>query len=194
MGSYLFLLRIGTNFAVVSDGEGTEMKVALTVWEGRISPLFDAARELLVAEIEDKGVIHNRRHEPIMPQWPLRVVERLVEQGVTVLICGAISEVPAGMMEAAGIELVAFVAGPVDDVLGALAKGRPIIPTFSMPGCGCPKCPRPKGRRRNNLAEGPGSRKLSTKNSVQGGGEPNRNDRHHYTTTLKIVGRVKGEG
>ncbi|MFH0729599.1 MAG: NifB/NifX family molybdenum-iron cluster-binding protein [Pseudomonadota bacterium] len=169
------------------------MKVALTVWEGRISPLFDAARELLVADIEEKGVINNRRHEPITPQWPLRVVERLVEQGVTVLICGAISEVPAGMMEAAGIKLVAFVAGPVDDVLGALAKGRPIIPTFSMPGCGCPKCPRPGGRRRGNLVSFPGSGKLPARSSAHGVGGQNRNDRHHNMTILKIIERGKGE-
>jgi predicted Fe-Mo cluster-binding NifX family protein len=175
-------------------GKGTEMKVALTVWEGRISPLFDAARELLVADIEDKGMIHNRRHEPITPQWPMRVAERLVEQGVTVLICGAISEVPAGMMEAAGIKLVAFVAGPVDEVLGTLAKGRPILPTFSMPGCGCPKCPRPRGRRRGNPVVIPGSGKPPAISGTNGVGGANLNDRHYNKITLKIVERMKGEG
>jgi predicted Fe-Mo cluster-binding NifX family protein len=163
------------------------MKVALTIWEGRISPLFDAARELLVADIEDSGRINNRRHEPITPQWPLRVAERMVEQGVTVLICGAISEAPAGMMEAAGIKLVAFVAGSVDEILDALAKGRPLIPAFSMPGCGCPKCPRPGGRRRGNGVRVTGSGKLPARLRAQIAGGSKPTERHHDRIALKII-------
>jgi predicted Fe-Mo cluster-binding NifX family protein len=125
---------------------GREMKIAITIWEDRISPLFDAARELLLVDIEGEAPI-SRRHEPISSQWHLPVVQRLVEQGVSVLICGAISEVPARMIEAAGITLIAFVTGSIEDVLNTLAKGSALIPAFSMPGCGCPRCPR-SGRRR----------------------------------------------
>ena len=39
------------------------MKVALTVWEGHISPLFDATRMLLIADIEGNRVT-DRRMEP----------------------------------------------------------------------------------------------------------------------------------
>lgn len=124
------------------------MKVALTIWEDRISPLFDAAREMLVVDITDSRVI-SRRHEPISPQWPLRLADRLADQGVDVLICGAISELPASMIEAAGIQLVPFVAGTVDDVLAALARGAPIIPIFSMPGCGAHYCRRVGGKNKD---------------------------------------------
>jgi predicted Fe-Mo cluster-binding NifX family protein len=166
------------------------MKVARTVWEGRISPLFDAARELLGADIEDRGVI-NRRHEPIRPQSTMRVVESLAEQGVTVLICGAISEVPAGMMEAAGITLIAFVAGSVEDVLGALAKGRSLIPAFSMPGCGCPKCPRPRGRTRVLQAGISDGGVFLATSGINGAGGPNRNDAHNGMAKRKVIERVK---
>lgn len=170
------------------------MKVALTVWEGRISPLFDAARELLVAELEDRAVI-SLRHEPINPQWPLRVAERLAEQGVTALICGAISEVPARMMEADGITLIAFVTGPVEDVLGALAKGRSLIPAFSMPGCGCPKCPRPGGRKMANRAVISAGSLLLPESSVNGFmGGPDRYDTYDGMAKGKGVERFKGEG
>ena len=30
------------------------MKVALTVWDGRISPVFDVCREVLVLELEEQ--------------------------------------------------------------------------------------------------------------------------------------------
>lgn len=169
------------------------MKVALTVWEGRISPLFDAARELLVVDIEERGVV-NRRHEPIRPQSPMRVVERLLEQQVTVLICGAISEMPAGMMEAAGITLIAFVAGAVEDVLGALAKGSSLIPAFSMPGCGCPKCPRPRGRKRVPQAGISNGGVFLTRSGVNDVEGRDRKDTHHGVAKRKVVERVKGEG
>jgi predicted Fe-Mo cluster-binding NifX family protein len=169
------------------------MKVALTVWEGRISPLFDAARELLVVDIEGRGMI-NRRHEPIRPQSPLRVVERLAEQGVTVLICGAISEVPAGMMEAAGITLIAFVAGAVEDVLSALARGSSLIPAFSMPGCGCPKCPRPRGRKRAYPDSISNGGVLLARSGITDAGQPDRNDTPNGMAKRKVVERVKGEG
>jgi predicted Fe-Mo cluster-binding NifX family protein len=169
------------------------MEVALTVWEGRISPLFDAARELLVADIDDRGVIR-RRHEPMTPQWPSRVVNRLIEQGVTILICGAISEAPAGMIEAAGIRLVAFVAGAVDDILGTLAKGHPIVPAFSMPGCGCPKCPRPGGMKQAKTGGIPRSGKLPGRSRGNHLGGPIRNAPNEGVVVLKVVERRKGEG
>lgn len=166
------------------------MKVAFTVWEDRISPLFDAARELLIADIAD-GRVTNRRHEPMTSQWPLRVAERLVEQEVTALVCGAISEVPAGIMESAGIKLLAFVAGAVDDVLGTLAKGRPIIPLFSMPGCGCPKCPRPGGRRKGSRAGIPGEGKLPSGNAAHGG--QNRKAGLGNIALMRMGDRTKGD-
>ena len=33
------------------------MQVASTVWQGRISPLFDSKRKLLVAQIEDNRIV-----------------------------------------------------------------------------------------------------------------------------------------
>lgn len=166
------------------------MKVALTVWEDRISPLFDAARELLIADISD-GRVTNRRHEPMTSQWPLRVAERLVEQEVKALVCGAISEVPAGIIESAGIKLLAFVAGAVDDVLETLAKGRPIIPLFSMPGCGCPKCPRPGGRRKDSRDGISGEEKLPAGRVAHSG--QNRKAGLGSIVLMRMADRTKGD-
>ncbi|MEZ4551736.1 MAG: hypothetical protein R2860_13105 [Desulfobacterales bacterium] len=45
------------------------MKVALTAWEDRISPVFDAARTLLIAEVEN-GEIVKRQHVSFFPECP----------------------------------------------------------------------------------------------------------------------------
>ncbi len=110
------------------------MKVALTVWGNRISPVFDSAHTMLVVEIEDGDVL-DKRYEPFDPNWPWRLAERLKELNIKVLICGAISQLPANTIEIAGIELIPFITGKVDEVLRAYAKTNPAIHTFQMPGC-----------------------------------------------------------
>ena len=66
------------------------MKMALTVWGNRISPVFDAAHMLLVVEVENTKII-SRRYEPFYPELPTRLALRLAEMNVATLICGAIS-------------------------------------------------------------------------------------------------------
>ncbi|BBO80694.1 NifB/NifX family molybdenum-iron cluster-binding protein [Desulfosarcina ovata] len=110
------------------------MKVAVTVWEDRISPVFDASRRLLVVSIE-KGCIVDRSVVIFNPERPSNLVKTLAELGAPVLICGAVSRVPATVIAAGGIVLIPFIAGKVERVLGAYAKGEPLTPTFVMPGC-----------------------------------------------------------
>jgi len=111
------------------------MKVAVTVWNARISPVFDVSQELMVVEVSDRkiGRVH---YEPMDPESGSRTAERLARMGVTVLICGAISQRPASILEAAGIQLIPFVTGKADTVIAVFAEGRPIVPEFLMPGCG----------------------------------------------------------
>ena len=110
------------------------MKVAITVWEDRISPVFDASRHLLIAEIEDARVTR-RSFVLFNPERPSHLVKTLIELDVPVLICGAVSQVPADMIVAGGITMIPFIAGEVDRVLDVYAKGRSLAPTFVMPGC-----------------------------------------------------------
>ena len=111
------------------------MKVALTIWQERISPVFDSAQMLLIADIQDSKVT-KRRLEPFFPSRPKHLVDRLNELKVKVVICGAITEVPAIVIEAGGIELIPFIGGLTEEILGNYARGIAIIPKFLMPGCG----------------------------------------------------------
>ena len=111
------------------------MTVAFAVWQNRISPVFDTAGTLLVAEIEG-GQVPSRRQEPLGGAVPGARVARLKALGVQVLVCGAISRPLAAMVAAAGIRLVPFVAGEVEEVVAAFAAGSLPAPAFAMPGCG----------------------------------------------------------
>jgi predicted Fe-Mo cluster-binding NifX family protein len=111
------------------------MKVAFTAWEDRISPVFDSARRLLIADIENDQVI-SKQYESFNPQPVSRLVDMLKILKIEVLICGAISRTPSTLIESSGIRLISFVGGKIDDILKSYANGISIVPGFSMPGCG----------------------------------------------------------
>jgi predicted Fe-Mo cluster-binding NifX family protein len=99
------------------------MQVALTVWCGRISPLFDATRTLLVADVKNRKVTA-RHYEAIDGDSALCRADQLNALGVEVLICGGISDTFANFIEARGIKLIPFSSGDVEDVLYAYLSDR----------------------------------------------------------------------
>jgi predicted Fe-Mo cluster-binding NifX family protein len=116
---------------------GGLMKIAVTIWEDRISPVFDASRRLLIVDIQDTQ-IGGRAFFVFDPEQPSDLANALINLDVKVLICGAISQLPAMIINAAGITLIPFITGAVDRVLETFAKGDSLEPAFVMPGChGC---------------------------------------------------------
>ncbi len=110
------------------------MRLALTVWQGRISPVFDVARNILVVDVE-AGIVIARRNENFVEQDPFQKIARLAELRVQTLVCGAVSRPVAGAASVYGIRMVAFVAGDVDQVIDAFLTGSLLNPAFCMPGC-----------------------------------------------------------
>jgi len=111
------------------------MKVAITIWGDRISPVFDASHTLLVAEI-DKAEVVGTVFMPFNPQQPSLLAHALTGKDVSVLICGAVSAGPATLMEESGIKLIPFIAGKAAQVLEHYAKEPSDLRCFLMPGCG----------------------------------------------------------
>src|SRR3990172_10226653 len=99
------------------------MRLAISVWNEQVSPVFDSARQLLLVDIEN-GVEQARRKEAIRESFPSRRARHLAELGVNVLICGGISRTLKELLETSGITVVPWTAGPVDEVLGAYRTGR----------------------------------------------------------------------
>ena len=107
------------------------MKVALTVWEDRISPVADSARRVLVADIA-KGSIRNREFEYFDNESLFFRAKKLADLNIKAFICGAISDFYAGLVEGYGIQLIPHVRGHVDDVLDAYTKKAFSNPKFEM--------------------------------------------------------------
>jgi len=109
------------------------MKVALTVWGNRISPVFDSAQTLLIVLIKN-GKIIQKTYETVNSDRS-RLLSSLKKLDVSVLICGAISEMPAAIITSSGIELIPFVTGNTAQVLDLYLSNRPVPPAYFMPGC-----------------------------------------------------------
>jgi|SRR5210317_756550 predicted Fe-Mo cluster-binding NifX family protein len=108
-------------------------KVAMTVWGNRISPVFDSAQTILLADIEDGKIVDRRRE--FLPRMVAPGLARMVaEKGIDTLICGAISERPSQIIKQSGIKLLSFVGGNAENFLEAYAEGGP-LELFRMPGC-----------------------------------------------------------
>lgn len=95
------------------------MRVAITIFGSTVSPLFDTARQLLLAEING-GDVNEVGQEPLgTPEAPdrLSVLTRL---GVQVLVCGAINRSLHDGLRERGIKVYPWVSGEVSEVLELL--------------------------------------------------------------------------
>ena len=110
------------------------MKIAVSVWEGRVSPVFDTASRLLVLEAE-KTDDASRFEVFLDEQTCSRKCSRIQALGVEVLICGAISRYFQGILTAAGIRVIPWVCGVVTEVVDAYMDGTLSRPRYLMPGC-----------------------------------------------------------
>lgn len=110
------------------------MKIAIPIWQNRVSPVFDSSRRLLVVDLID-GRALGRKEVEIGGELPRERARRLSESSAEVLICGAISEPLAEQVVAVGIRLIPFIAGEVEDILKAYIESRLPSPEYLMPGC-----------------------------------------------------------
>ena len=104
-----------------------------------------------------KGEAELERKEAVLfEKQPDQIVRCLVQIGVDVLICGAISQTLQLMLEKAGIKVVAHICGEINAVIAAYRSGGLNRPEFIMPGCrdqrlggvgGMPQCKRSKSAR-----------------------------------------------
>ena len=83
------------------------MKVAVPDWQGRVSPVFDVAEQILLIDVDDED--GNRQVESLGNTAPYQRAQRLAELGVKVLVCGAISWPLETLLASSGIRVIRLV-------------------------------------------------------------------------------------
>ena len=109
------------------------MKVALPVWQDRVSSVFDFAHKILVVEFE-KGRETDRQEIILVEQSCPERAATLKQLGVRVLICGAISRPLAEMINGSGIQVLPFVKGSAEQIMNAYKTGQLSQPQYILPG------------------------------------------------------------
>lgn len=133
------------------------MKAALTVWDGRISPVCDVSREAVILTIQNGTVVARARANIDAPTVALKT-DRIVELGIKTLVCGAISAPLRLELLARGVNVVGFVAGEIDEVVTTFLAGALPTRALSMPGC-CGTRRRFRGGQGVGRGPGPGRRR-----------------------------------
>lgn len=110
------------------------MKVAVPAWQGRISPVFDAASTLLVIDAENGCETH--REETTLAQCgPFERARAIGELGVQTLICGAVSRPLEMALRSAQVQVIPDICGNTEEVLVAYLAGKLDQEVYGMPGC-----------------------------------------------------------
>jgi predicted Fe-Mo cluster-binding NifX family protein len=109
------------------------MKIAIPEHQGRVAPVFDTCRRMLVFSSDENEEV------PVAEQdWSTETRRgraiRLKELGIDILLCGAISCGIEDQIHDQGICLVAWLAGDVPTILKAYREGRVLDPGYAMPG------------------------------------------------------------
>lgn len=120
-------------------------KIAQSIWENRISPVFDVSETIRIFEIENRMSM-NRTDLVFSSKDPYGKARMLADAGVDTLICGAISRPFSEALGAYGITVISFVTGEADEVITAYISGCLNGATFAMPGCRGRRARRRRGR------------------------------------------------
>jgi CheY-like chemotaxis protein/predicted Fe-Mo cluster-binding NifX family protein len=123
-----------------------------------VAPAFDYCVRVSVFEIDKDGDIE-RTELYLGTLSPIERVGALIKEGVTTLVCGAMSEALDKLFHSSGISVMGGIGGPVEEVLEAFMSNRLDEPRYCMPGIGGEKHPPPvkkrEARAHPSTVEGP---------------------------------------
>ena len=110
------------------------MRIAIPIWEDRVSPVFDTALRLLVVEVEGRKE-SSRSIYTMEDHDPARKCFRIGKLDVDILICGAVSHPLLHLLLASGLDVIQQISGRAEEVLDAYLRGNIFQSRFLMPGC-----------------------------------------------------------
>lgn len=104
------------------------MRLAIPIWEKRVSPVFDTAERLLIVDVEENEISYRQGSLALCPsQQRMQLLNQL---GVAILICGAITRPLWEGLVNSGIEVIPNICGDVDLILQSYLSGEDIKGLF----------------------------------------------------------------
>jgi predicted Fe-Mo cluster-binding NifX family protein len=99
------------------------MKIAIPIFENRISPRFDFSPEMWIVEVDRGEVVGQDKLSTANLNLPQRL-EKVTLNGVDKLICGGIDPFSRDQLGSRGIDIVQDVIGDAETAIGLFLRGR----------------------------------------------------------------------
>lgn len=109
-------------------------RIAISLWNKRIAPVFDVARHLWIIEADEGAIVAQSERRFATDDTHERVL-RLATLQVEHLICGAITRSSCDALTERGIKVISFVAGGLEQVIQAWLSDSIKDGHLAMPGC-----------------------------------------------------------
>jgi predicted Fe-Mo cluster-binding NifX family protein len=109
-------------------------RIAIPVWEGRISPVLDTAERLWICDI-GTGTEQAAQIVEVRPADMRQRTQFIRSLGIHTLLCGAVSRQLHHLLLGAGVVVRPWLTGAVEDIATAYAEGRLTGDSFLLPGC-----------------------------------------------------------
>ncbi len=98
------------------ETRGMSMKIAIPVFQTKISPRFDSAQSVLLLRVQDDKIV--TREELPMTGWSLSAKRKeMFEQDVDTLICGGIDYESMQYLVSGGINVYSWITGEIEDAV-----------------------------------------------------------------------------
>ena len=110
------------------------MKIGIPVFNDRVSPVFNWAKKLMVAQLGKTGKKEPAYTIELDELKELERVALLTGEGIQVLICAGICRALLKAISGEGIQVIPGIVGRIDDVLDAYKSDTLMQPRFRMPG------------------------------------------------------------
>jgi predicted Fe-Mo cluster-binding NifX family protein len=108
-------------------------RVAIPVFESRVSPVLDSCQRIVVVDFENGREI--RRQELSLEKMSVHErIEVMVRWGIRKIICAGVSDVMCRFLAGKNIALVSGIAGEIEKIINAYICNRLDDACFIMPG------------------------------------------------------------
>jgi len=101
-----------------------EKRVLIPIYREEIHPRFDRAGEILLVTVSEDGQIVERKNLVLAHPSADEICNHILRERITHVICGAIEEEYYHYLRWKRIDVLDFVAGPVDETLGRFIRGE----------------------------------------------------------------------
>jgi predicted Fe-Mo cluster-binding NifX family protein len=108
-------------------------RVAIPVFESRVSPVLDSCQRMVVVDIEKGCEI--RRQELNLDKMSIHErIEVMARWGIRKIICAGVSDIMCRFLAGKNIALVSGIAGELEKIINAYICNRLDDACFLMPG------------------------------------------------------------